>query len=295
MHVSQAEDRSDALPAPGEFSLAALFLALVVGPLVGLIWGWAADAAQFYVSPFLLFPLLVGVFTGLTIVGLARFAQAGHRPTIWLAVVLAAGTAACGQHYLHYWTLYSQALPEWSIAPGADDGARALGEAIAREATAGNDAIRKQLAPSFGRYMLAQAQRGRPLPGGFLAVGWVAWLTWSIDLILTAAAAIAVTVPAVRIPYCNRCRTWYRTIRNGRIDVDTARRLAEICHADGTPQFHSPRYRLSCCQGGCSATRCELSWEEPNGPVNLVCVWLDSQQRNQAAAVLNRLAEERDE
>jgi hypothetical protein len=289
MPLPHAEDRSDPVPAPGDFSPVAFFLALAVGPLVGLIWAWAADAAQFYVSPFLLFPLLVGVFTGLTIVGLARFAQVGHRPTIWLAAVLAAGTAACGQHYLHYWNLYSRPLPERASAPGQDEAARALIEALASENAAGKDAARLQLTPTFGRYMQAQAQRGRPLPGRFTATGWLAWLTWAIDLILTMAAAVAVTVPAVRIPYCNRCRTWYRTVRNGRIDAEAARRLAQICHADEPTEFHSPRYRLSCCQGGCGATRCELSWEEPDGSVDLVRTWLDAQQRDQAVAVLNEL------
>ena len=103
---------------------------------------------------------------------------------------------------------------------------------------------------------------------------------------LTLAAAVAVTIPAFRVPYCNRCRTWYRTVRNGKIDVPTARRLAETCGVDEIAGLRSPRYRLSCCHAGCGPTYCELSWEEPNGAVDLVRVWLDAEQRNQIAAIL---------
>ena len=107
METSRVLDQPDAPPTlGGRFSPVAFFLAVAIGPVVGLVWAWAAEAAQFYVAPFLLFPVLVGVFTGLTIVGLARFAQIGHRPTILLAVVLAAAVAAAGQHYFRYLSDY---------------------------------------------------------------------------------------------------------------------------------------------------------------------------------------------
>jgi hypothetical protein len=296
MQTDRSADRSNTPPPPpGSFSPFALVLMLAISPLVGLVWGWAADAVQFQLdrSPFLVFPIIVGVFAGLTIVGLARFTQIGHRPTLLFAVVFAAATAAFGQHYLHYMAQYSQPLPQSSSAKGTDDAATALAQALIREeAAGGSSALHKELTPSFFRYMLAQARRGRPLPGGYLATGWGAWLTWSIDLLLTVAAAVVVAAPALRIPYCNRCRSWYRTVRNGRIDVATARRLAEICSADDVEGLRSPRYRLSCCQGGCGPTRCELSWEEPSGTVDLVRVWLDADQRRQVAAVLDGLAEE---
>ena len=128
---------------------------------------------------------------------------------------------------------------------------------------------------------------------GYIATGWTAWLTWAIDALLTLAAAMVVTLPAVRIPYCNRCGTWYRTIRNGKIDVPTAERLADTCGVEGIAGLHSPRYRLSCCQGGCSPTRFELSWEDPHGAVALVSTWLDNPTRNQIVAILDKLAEER--
>jgi len=291
MQPSHAIEHPAAPPTPGRFSPVVFLLALVVAPAVGLVWAWAAEVVQFYVAPFLLFPIVVGVFTGLTVVGATRFAQIGHRPTVLLAAVLAAAVAACGQHYLHYLSTYSRVLPPSSLAATAEDAAPGAGGSLGRAELAQTlGALQKELTPSFGKYMLAQAKRGRPLFGGHIATGWAAWVAWSVDVLLTLAAALAVTLPGIRVPYCNRCGSWYRTIRNGKIDVPTAQHLAEVCQVDELGDVHSPRYRLSCCQGGCGPTRCELSWEEPSGAVDLVRVWLDSEQRNQVAAILDGLA-----
>ncbi len=120
-----------------------------------------------------------------------------------------------------------------------------------------------------------------------MAKGWVAWLSWAVDTLLVVAAAVAVTLPALRAPYCNRCGTWYRTIRNGKIGVSTGRRLAELLRVEEIGNPRSFRYRLSACQGGCGPTRCELSWEEAGGALNLVQIWLDATGRNQVAAILD--------
>ena len=297
MQTSHVHEQTNASPIPSRFSAVAFLLALLIAPGVGLVWGWVAETVEFYVAPFLLFPILVGVFTGLSIVGLTRFAQIGYRPAVLLAVVLAAAVAACGQHYFHYLSTYSRVLPLLPCKSAGENTTLGVGELVGHEGVdregRNPQEIQKELTPSFDRYMLAQARRGRPLFGGYVATGWAAWLTWAIDVLLTVAAAVAVTLPAIRIPYCNRCRTWYRTIRNGKIDVQTAQLLAEICHIDELHNFRSPRYRLSCCQGGCGPTRCELSWEEESsGTVDLVRVWLDGEQRNRVAAVLDGLAED---
>jgi hypothetical protein len=300
MQTSHVHERTNTSPSASRFSPAAFFLALLIAPLVGLIWGWVAETVEFYVAPFLLFPILVGVFTGLSIVGLTRFAQIGHRPMVLLAVVLAAALAACGQHYFHYLSTYGRVLPLLPFKAAGKNTMPGAGEADGREGVAQQKGaipkeIQKELTPSFTKYMLAQAQRGRPLPGGYVAVGWAAWLTWAIEALLTLAAAVAVTLPGIRVPYCNRCRTWYRTIRNGKIDVHTAQLLAAICEVDEIHDFRSPRYRLSCCQGGCGPTRCELSWEEESsGAVDLVRVWLDGEQRKRVNEILDGLAEEVD-
>jgi hypothetical protein len=279
MECSHSANPSQPPPAAGgRFAWTGLWLAILAAPLFGLIWAWVAVVLQAYVAPIILFPVLLGVFVGLSIVGLARFAQMGNRPTIFLAAVLAAAVAASVQHYFGYLA--------------AEHGAR---PALDTTMSTGQDlpALIRQVSPGFGQhsfreYMQAQA-RGRPLAFGLTARGWLAWLSWAIDGLLVVAGAVAVTIPALWVPYCNRCGTWYRTIRNGKIDLPTARRLADLLGVDGFDHARSPRFRLSTCQGGCGPTRCELSWEEPDGGVSLACVWLDAASRNQVAAILDGL------
>jgi hypothetical protein len=267
----------ESLPAPaekGKFTWRGLLLAIVAAPLCGLVWAWVAEVAQFYSAPIILFPIMIGALAGLSIVGLVRFAQVGHRPTILLAAVLAATVAGAGQHYFAYLTAYS-----WT------------GSQLRTGMAAGPDlsALARELRPSFGDYLRAQTRRGRPLVGGYVAQGWLAWLSWAMDVLLEVAGAVAVTVPGVGVPYCNRCGTWYRTVRGGKIDASTALRLAELVGVEDIGRPRSPRYRLSACQGGCGPTRCELSWEEPGGTVDMVQVWLDAAGRNQVAAILDVL------
>ena len=233
---------------------------------------------QPYFSPLILFPVLLGVFAGLSIVGVVRFARIGNRPTIFLAALLAAAVAVAGQHGFSYLSAYYWTSPAVSPTSGRD-----------------LSALRRELAPSVAEYLCAQARRGRPLAGGYVAYGWMAWLCWAVDAMLLVAAAVAATVPAVRVPYCNRCGSWYRTVRSGRLDVPTARRLAELLGVEEIEGLRSPRYRLSTCQSGCGPTRCELSWEEAGGAVDLVRLWLDAGQRNQVTAILDGPTDKNDE
>ena len=108
--------------------------------------------------------------------------------------------------------------------------------------------------------------------------------------LLAAAAAAAVTIPAVRAPYCNRCGSWFRTVRNGKIDLPTSRRLAELLGVEQPDRARSSRYRLSTCRGDCGPTRCELSWERSGGGVDLARVWLDGKQRSEVVSILDELS-----
>jgi hypothetical protein len=270
---------SNTIPAPsgqrGRFTWSGLALGLAAAPAVGLVCGWIGAMVQAHFAPLVLFPLLLGVFAGLSIVGLIRFARIGNRSTIFLAALLAAAVTVAGQHYFTYLSRYYWTRPTVSPSTGQD-----------------LSSITRELAPPFGRYLSARAGRGRPLAGGYVAHGSMVWLCWAIDALLVAAAAVAATLPAVRVPYCNRCGSWYRTVRSGRIDVPTARRLADLLGVEEIEQLRSPRYRLSTCQSGCGPTRCELSWEEAGGAVDLARVWLDAGQRNQVAAILDGLADQ---
>jgi hypothetical protein len=239
MESVQAIQRPGPLPVQGGwFSWRDIVLATIGGAAAGLIWAWIAFVWQSYAAPVIVFPILLGILTGLTVIGLTRFLQIGHRPTIMAATILAAVAAVFGQYYF--------------------------------------------------RGLLA----GKPI-----AVFWSGWVgkgfgLRALDSLLTLAAAVVVTIPAIRVSYCNRCKTWYRTVRNGKIDVATARRLAETCSVEGIENFHSPRYRLSCCRGGCSPTCCELTWEDSSGTVELARVWLGGEKRNHVATILDALAKE---
>jgi hypothetical protein len=258
----------------GRFSWIGLIATVGAAGVFGVVWAYVAEVAQSYYAPLILFPILLGVFAGLSIVGWVRFARVGHRPTILLAAVLTAVVAAVGQHGFGYLAAY--------------DGTRS---SIQTDGANGQDmsALIRQMRPGFGKYMQAEANHGRPLLAGYKAQGWVAWLSWAADALLMAAAAVVVSLPALRVSYCNRCGSWYRTIRSGKIDQPTALRLAEQFGVEEIEHLHSPRYRLSACLGGCSPTRCELSWEDAHGAVELVQVWLDPAGRNQVATILDGL------
>jgi hypothetical protein len=258
----------------GKYAKKGLFFAVLIAPLLGIAWAWVANVAQFYFAPVLLFPILIGVFVGLSIVLIVHFAQIGHRPTILLAVVLAAIVAAAGQHAFAYLNTYYWTKPSIPASSAAVPNLSSLPS---------------EARPSFGTYMQAQAQRGRPLPGGWTAHGNLAWLTWTIDALLLIAGAVVVTIPAMRVPYCNHCGTWYRIVRGGKIDVETSQRLAAILGVELLEHPRSPRYRLSACQCGNSPTRCELSWEEIRGSVDLVQAWLDAEARSRFVAIVDGL------
>jgi hypothetical protein len=267
-------------PSPdtrGRFSWPGLALAIAGGAAAGVVWAWTGEVIQSYVAPLILFPILLGVFAGLSIVGLVRLLQIGNRPTILLAVVLASAVAGLGQHYFEYCAQYSPFHPMLGGKSAAEQNLSPLVE---------------ELKPSFVEFLEAQARRGRPLLGEYRAQGWAAWLSWAIDAMLVVAGAVVVTIPSLRVSYCNRCGTWYRTIRCGKIDLPTAKRLAALIDAEEIEHLHSPRYRLSCCHGGCGPTRCELSWEDPGGGIDLVRVWLAPDQRNQVASVLDGFPED---
>jgi hypothetical protein len=265
-------------PPPAEagcFTWKGFLLAMLAAPVLGLVVARVSERGVWDFEPLILFPVLLGVFAGIAVVWLVRLAQIGNRPTIVVAAMLAAAVTATGEHYFTYLTYRSEyyrprVLIGTSSATGQD--LSALGRAMA---------------PSFGEYMQAQARHGRPLLFGYMAHGWAAWLSWAIDALLIVAAAVVVTIPALRVPYCNRCGSWFRTIRSGRIDVLTAGRLAALVGVDAINHPRSHRYRLSTCQGGCGPTRLELSWEEADGAVDLVRLWLDPAARNQVAAILD--------
>lgn len=269
--------------AGGRFCWSQLAVWLLGSPIIGILAAWVAARAQFYFAPLILFPILVGIGLGAMLVGFARVAQIGNRPTIFTGAVLAVLLTIVGEHYISYIEVQRRQQAE-------DD------ETLAKARQAFPEMLRSRKveeSPGFLDYMRGRAERGRPIillhkaPGVDAWRGWAAWASWAVDGLLVLIAAIFMLIPAARQPYCNRCQSWYRTIRSGRVPETVARQLAEAAHATLGPQVKSARYRLSNCSSGCGMTRLELSWEEADGRTLLNVLWLDGGQREMAGRALD--------
>ena len=239
---------------------------LPVGGSLGLAVAWIALVAQvdFGRSPLVIFPLLVGVGLGALLVGLMRLGQIGHRPTVVIGTVAIALVTVAAQHYVGYLKTY-----RWP-----------------RENA--NPPMPERLIADFDEYMHQRAERGFPL-WGYTAQGRLAWLAWAVDGLLVLGATLAVVVPAVRLPYCSRCRSWYRVIRSGRIDVESGRALAEAAGLAVPNRGTAARYRLLGCNGGCRPGGLDLSWEQPRQSTSSERTWLDPQQRNRVVQALDKI------
>jgi hypothetical protein len=139
----------------------------------------------------------------------------------------------------------------------------------------------------FGAYLRWRAARGFDLLGR-RARGLAVWLIWGLDGLLVLAATVLLVAPALRQPYCNRCQSWFRTTRNGAIDVPVARRLAAAVHVPLPDEVASARYRLVTCRAGCGPTGFELRWQTRGGESSSARVWLDAAQRDQAVRSLDQ-------
>jgi len=242
----------------------------------GGILGWGASRVQisFGFAPLLLFPLLAGVVLGITLGALVRLLQMGNRPTIWTGLVLAALAAVVSQHYFDYRAARDR----------ADEEIRQF--KLARRAFPEEVRGHPMLPPDgFTDFLTSQAARGRPMGlGGLVARGWMAWLTWALDgLLVLAAAAVPIAV-VLRQPYCERCQSWFRTTRGGRIAPETARELARAASLALPEDARAPRYRLVTCQGGCGPTGFELSWSGTGS----TRAWLDHAARNRIVEILDK-------
>lgn len=271
----------------GRFSWRGLVLWLLAGPVLGLLVAWVAVIAQGYFAPLVIFPLLVGVGLGAMTIVVMRLGQVGNRPTVMLGAVLAGLVTVAGQHYLDYRDECRRIEHQNKQNKSARDAQQTYPELLKFDLPQAPDNV--------VAYLQAQAEQGREMNvGGYVARGWVAWLSWAIDGLLVFAAALALVVPAMRLPYCDRCRTWYRVIRSGRIDVSTARRLAETTGVPTVDQAVSARYRLLSCNGGCGPTDFQLSWDESPGGTSSVQTWLHAECRNRMMQVLDQTKTEDD-
>ncbi|NQU21210.1 MAG: hypothetical protein HQ567_08005 [Candidatus Nealsonbacteria bacterium] len=255
-------------PEPARFLWRGPLFWLPVATGLGLVAAWIAVVVQvdFGRSPLVILPLLVGVGLGAMLVGLMRLAQVGHRPTIVIGTVAIALATVASQHYIGYLKTY-----RWP---------RQNANLLVPQALSVVD---------FDEYMQQRAKNGLSLPWGYTARNRLAWLVWAIDGLLVLGATLSVVVPGVRLPYCNRCLSWYRVIRSGRIDVEASRALAEVVGLVVPDRAGAARYRLLACNAGCGPAGLDLSWEQPSRNTSSNRTWLNPQQHNQLTQALDKI------
>ena len=267
---------SDPTPPPAarfRWGLCALWApaCLAYGGLVG----WVAVLVERSRAPAVLFPILLGVVLGMSVAGMGRVIQVGNRFTVLLGTVLAASAALFGQHYVSY------RLARREAAEDARTFRRAAG--LFQDAVLGEMPVPPD---GFLEYLRWEAARGLRVFGRQVRGAGV-WTLWTAHGLLVLAAALAVVVPSLNKPYCDRCRSWFATIRRGPVAPETARRLAAEIGAELPDEIASARYRLSACRGGCGPTRFELHVEQRGGEWSSKRVWLDHQRRNRVVRALD--------
>jgi hypothetical protein len=188
--MQQFGEHITAIPGGGRFRLGQALLILGGGSAVGGATAWFAAQLQQAWSPWLVFPLVAGLALGVAMVEWVRLVHAGHRGTIVVATLLAAAALTAGQHYFSFRAILRATRQK---APALEKARLLFPE----------NSLQSPLPPqSFGPFLRWQAGRGRTI-GRFVARGGLAWASWALDGLLSAAAALAVVGLWIRRRYGN--------------------------------------------------------------------------------------------
>lgn len=235
---------------------------LIVAGLVAKV----AVMALPYAAPLILFPALVGLALGLLLTAIVRLAHLGHRPTVLAGAVVAVVAAVWAQHYLCYRAELARRQQAFATHPEA--------------ALAFADDSPKTLID----YLRKRAAAGRPLFGQ----GATVWLSWGLDAAIVMAATLIPVIVALKSPYCDRCRSWYRMTRAGALGDGDARRLLKLVGLRVPAGFRATAFRIQGCAAGCGPTLLEVFGQRPHGRSGSYHVWLDRALRDQVTHLLDR-------
>jgi hypothetical protein len=259
----------------GPWSWASAAIWLPGSLLFGVLAAWLAVDVQRYFAPLMIFPILVGVGVGVALVLFMRLGQVGNRPTILLGTTLAVVAAVVGQHYFLYLIEKQREVPSNS----AIEKAKAALPELAAQLPAGPP-------ENFPDYLKQKAKRGRSVYH-FEAREGYAWALWAVEGLLTLVAALGVIMPAMRLSFCSRCRSWYRRTRAARFPAEAIKRIAGTLDVDISERVKSGRCRLLACSSGCGPTGCELIWEDLDGNTFYAQLWLDLATRNEVVKIFD--------
>lgn len=251
----------------------------VAGVLVGSAIGWLSHLVGARFAPLVLFPLLVGLVLGAVVAGAMRVVGWGSYGNAWTMTTAAVLALLTTQHGLAYRDAVVRAVED---AKTYERAVQAFPEQVAgRIPTPPSDVV---------DFLRRQAQSGRPV-GSYRLRGPAAWISWLIDGLIIWASASFVVVRGMRRPYCNRCRSWYTSVRSGRLEpaeaVDVAR-FVELDLAEPPPRA---AYRVLACRSGCGPTGFELLWEDSAGRRIVAVAWLQPSQRSGLFERLDRATE----
>lgn len=273
--MDPAQDRLVATvssPAPGVFRWEKAPFWLFGCAVLGLLVAWAAVVARGYAAPLVLFPLIVGAVLGGSIVLLMRGVHVGHRPTIWLGALAAGLLTVAGEHYFTFWKEKQRLAGD--------------PETLARLRLVAPERIPPG---TFHEFMAWSAERGLRI-GDYTARGGLAWSVWSVDGLLVLLPVMVLAVATARLPYCNRCSRWYRTVRSGRMDARATTELSALVQTGLESEIANRRYRLIACCGGCGPTGLILFGEDCAGRDQRRVVWLDAAGRQHVVEILDELS-----
>ncbi len=209
-----------------------LVAALVAGVAIGAL----SVLVQEYFAPLGVFPVLQGLLLGGLLVAALRACQMGKR---WLAltgVVLATGSLFAALFVGSYWRFnrnFDQRVPSKAELLGLSE---------------------LQKPASFGEYLARQAEQGRPLPGGIVAEGGWAWMTWVADWLIATLTAGGIVWLAFHRPYCHRCHQWFRPVGEGWLSATAARRACKIVQQEPPLKASAEYWLWSCPTAGHGST-----------------------------------------
>ncbi len=238
----------------------------------GVVVAWLAVQVGRVFAPMVLFPILVGCLLAALLILWLRMFDVAHRTTIISGSLVAALALAGAQH----WFSYVEAQRHTRAHEGTLASAVAAFPDLASRLETGRDA-------SFGEFVGRSAARGTTLAGRHWGAGAV-YSLWIVDAMVPLVVVTLLVSRALPQPYCDRCGTWYRTTRRGRIEPAIAADFA-IAAGIRPALAQQARYRLANCASGCGPTRLEVSWLTKGSCT--ARVWLDAAGRQRIMAILD--------